>query len=409
MFHTQNDIVWYDCDMVIGIDASRAFGSAKTGTENYSYHLITSMLRLPESRPHTFVLFIRPNTIVPSEIDGYSNVFIKTVNFKYLWTQVGLAWETWRDQVHQNSGTPVLQREDTGKHKLDVLWIPAHTIPILRRPTVKTVVTIHGLEYKWLKEYKNRLQRWYLPLTTYYSAKSATQLIAVSEFTKQQLKKEVHNITKDIKVIYEGAQFATASSVQGSRKFLAKHSLEKMRYILFVGTIQPRKNLVALIQAFSKMINADPDMDYKLVIAGSVGWLAEETLRAPSEYGIQERVVFTGRVDEDELRELYQQAKLYVQPSLTEGFGLPVLEAMREGVPVISSDGGALREVVGDAGIVVPLKNGFVAKLAAEMQRLMKSPKLSQKLGEKGRVRASQFGWEIAAKKTLKLLHTTGQ
>lgn len=90
------DIVWYDCDMVIGIDSSRAFVGDKTGTENYSYHLITAILRLPESRSHTFVLFIRPNAILPQELDGYSNVIVRLVNWKYLWTQVGLAWETWK-------------------------------------------------------------------------------------------------------------------------------------------------------------------------------------------------------------------------------------------------------------------------------------------------------------------------
>lgn len=379
--------------MVIGIDASRAFGSAKTGTENYSYHLITSMLRLPESSTHIFVLFIRPNTIIPKEIDGYSNVIVKVVNFKYLWTQVGLAIETWRRVVVADF--------------LDVLWIPAHTIPVLRNPKVKTVVTIHGLEYQWLKEYKNLLQRWYLPLSTYYSAKSATQLIAVSQFTKNQLKKEVHNIPKDIKVIHEGV--VASAQRHSDIVLLQKYGLQSKKYVLFVGTIQPRKNLVALIQAFSSLIKANPDLDYKLVIAGSVGWLADEILKAPSTYEIQERVVFTGRVSEQTLNALYHQAKIYVQPSLTEGFGLPVLEAMMAGVAVISSDGGALSEVVGEAGIIVPLNNEFVNKLAKEMDRLIHDTKLCQKFIEKGKIRAMQFGWEKSAQMTLKLLLTTGR
>ncbi|MFZ2199541.1 MAG: hypothetical protein WAV40_01995, partial [Microgenomates group bacterium] len=100
--------------MIIGIDASRAFVSERTGTENYSYHLITEMLRLPSAKKHTFILFIRPNANVPSELIGYSNVIVKTISLKYLWTQLGLAWETWK------------------KPKLDVLWIPAHTLPVFR-------------------------------------------------------------------------------------------------------------------------------------------------------------------------------------------------------------------------------------------------------------------------------------
>jgi hypothetical protein len=134
--------------MVIGIDSSRAFVTDKTGTENYSYYLIKEMLRLPESRAHTFVLFTRLNSILPSEITGYSNVIVKIVRWKYLWTQVGLAWETWRKYS-------VYSIPYTVYKNLDILWIPAHTLPVLRNPKIKTVVTIHGLEYKWLPEYKN--------------------------------------------------------------------------------------------------------------------------------------------------------------------------------------------------------------------------------------------------------------
>jgi len=384
--------------MVIGIDASRAFGSGKTGTENYSYYLIKEILRLPESSEHIFVLFIRPNTVVPSEIVGYDNVIVKTIGLKYLWTQVGLAWTTWQNQEYQGRS-----------HNLEVLWIPAHTIPVWRNPKVKTVVTIHGLEYQWLKEYKNWLQRWYLPLSTYYSAKSATQLIAVSQFTKNQLKKEVHNIPKDIKVVHEGvASYEYHPKDFMSLAVLDKFGLESKKYFLFVGTIQPRKNLVALIQAFSEFVQMSPGLGYKLVIAGSVGWLADEILRAPGESGIPELVVFTGRVEDEALRVLYHQAKIYIQPSLTEGFGLPVLEAMSAMIPVVSSDGGALSEVVGEAGMVIPLNDKFVKNLADSMNSIVKDPKVGQKLVQKGKKRVTQFGWEIAAKKTLNILVATG-
>lgn len=181
--------------MIIGIDASRAFVRDKTGTETYSYHLIKSMLRLPKSRQHTFVLFIRPNAVLPKYLDVYTNVIVKEVKWKYLWTQVGLAWETWKR--HQILDTRL---------QLDILWIPAHTLPVLRRPGLKTVVTIHGLEYQWLREYKNWLQRWYLPLSTFYAAKSADKLIAVSKFTKNQLEKELHTVANKIKVIWEGVE-----------------------------------------------------------------------------------------------------------------------------------------------------------------------------------------------------------
>lgn len=386
--------------MLIGIDASRAYVSDKTGTENYSYHLINAMLRLPEAKSHIFVLFIRPNTIVPKEIVGYSNVIVKEVKFKYLWTQVGLAWETYQ------------------KLTIDVLWVPAHTLPVLRKPGLKTVVTIHGLEYQWLPEYKNWLQKWYLPLSTYYAAKHADKLIAVSQFTANQLKKELHTSSKKIKVVYEGVDFGQPE--YSENQLYLKFGVTKKQYVLFVGTIQPRKNLVALIEAFALIAKDLPGI--KLVIAGAVGWSCEEVLRAPSRCGIQEKVVFTGRVGELELSQLYQGAALYVQPSITEGFGLPVLEAMAHKVPVVSSDGGALKEVVGSAGLIVQLENPksetlnpkqtlnskiqseFVDRLADAMKQVLSSKKPQSSLISMGLKRVKSFTWEKAAKDSLEVI-----
>ena len=395
--------------MVIGIDASRAYIGDKTGTENYSYCLINALLRLPESRVHQFVLFTRPNAILPQELAGYSQVTVKVIKPRYLWTQIGLAWKTW------------------GKHKLDVLWVPAHTLPVLRNPKIQTVVTIHGLEYQWLPEYKNWLQRWYLPLSTFYAAKYADRLIAVSQFTANQLIEQLHTNKNKIKVIHEGTTSSRAESRDpstmaslGARQVgmtMKRYGLQSKKYILFVGSIQPRKNLVALIEAFSLVAKDLPDL--KLVIAGGVGWLAEEVLRAPSRFGVQEKVVFSGRVSDLELKALYLGALIYVQPSITEGFGLPVLEAMASGVPVISSDGGALKEVVGSAGLVVQLNNQvpnsnnqkneeFPKRLAEAMKQLAKD-KIRQKiLVAMGYERSKEWSWDRTAKETLKVIAGEG-
>ncbi len=372
--------------MIIGIDASRAFIDDRTGTENYSYHVITQILQLPEAKKHGFVLFTRPNAKVPSEIGGYDNVIVKNINFKYLWTQVGLAWETWK------------------KPQIDVLWIPAHTLPILRMPGIQTVVTIHGLEYQWLPEYKNILQKWYLPLSTYYAAKEADGIIAVSEFTAKQLQKETHISKKKIKVIHEGVELHTPG-VKG-----ANTPGVVGPYILFVGSVQPRKNLVALVEAFSQLrLHLRGDMSQiKLVIAGGIGWMAGDILQAPARFGVQEKVVFTGRISDLELGNLYSHALMYVQPSITEGFGLPVLEAMGHGIPVISSDGGALSEVVGSAGIIVSLNNDFVSELAKAMSKLCENSGIRTKLIAAGNKRVSELTWSQTAEKTLKFLINMG-
>ena len=117
------------------------------------------------------------------------------------------------------------------------------------------MVTIHGLEYQWLPEYKNLLQRWYLPLSTFYAAKSADTLIAVSQFTARQLQKELHTSAKKIKVIHEGVRLSSREATPAGLSVVMKNSgLQSKKYVLFVGSIQPRKNLVALIEAFSKWI-----------------------------------------------------------------------------------------------------------------------------------------------------------
>lgn len=385
--------------MLIGIDASRAFVSDKTGTENYSYHLITHLLRLPESKIHHFVLFVRPNAVLPHKILDYANVRVVRIKFRYLWTQVGLAWATWKSVEVKGE-----------RSKLDVLWIPAHTLPVLRKPGIKTVVTIHGLEYKFLKEYNNLLQRWYLPLSTYYAAWSADRLIAVSEATKRDLLAEISFDPEKISVIYEGVQ-AEERIVNSEyrEKVYTKFSIQDSKFILFVGTVQPRKNIISLIAAYARLHQAYPGLSagkagYKLVIAGGIGWDAEEVLQESVKLGIPDKVIFTGRVDDLVLQSLYLGASLYVQPSITEGFGLPVLEAMHYGVPTIVSDGGALSEVVGEAGIVVPLKPQFVKNLASAMKRVLSDPKLQKNMITRGYKNARDYSWEACAKATFPVL-----
>jgi len=371
--------------MVIGIDCSRAFVAEPTGTENYSRELVKQLLRLPASRKHEMVLFIRPRALIPGWVKQ-KGVQVQEIRMRYLWTQVGLAVVTWR------------------KPRLDVLWVPAHTLPLLRRPGLKTVVTIHGLEYRYLPQYHNLLQRWYLPLSTRYAANAATRLISVSKFTKKQLEKEFHTNSKKIKVIYEGGVKRARAKIKLSEKW---PGLFEDKYWLFVGSLQPRKNLLALIEAFSLWKKEAGRMakGVKLVIAGGRGWMTKGIYQAPEEYGVQAEVVFAGRVSEDELSGLYQQAGVYVQPSVTEGFGLPVLEAMAAQVPVVVSDGGALPELVGEEGVIVPLKPGasFAKRLAKGVGKALKNEGRSVKLRAAKR-RASEFGWEKAARETLAVL-----
>jgi glycosyltransferase involved in cell wall biosynthesis len=392
--------------MVIGIDASRAFVDKPTGTERYAYEIITRMLRLPEAREHEWVLYVRNSPLLFPSLnlrEGLGESYIKVVQIPlpYLWTQVGMAARTWIDN-------------------LDILWVPAHTLPVFRKPGIKTVVTIHGIEYEWLPAYENKLQRWYLPWSTIYAVKSATGVIAVSEFTKKQLIIRLNGDQKKIKVIKEGFDVSPSfipplKVIGGQEVILKKYGLLSKKYILFVGTVQPRKNLERLIEAFSMLCNSPlnyPSLrlregkqegyNLKLVIAGKLGWNYEGVLAAPKKFGVEDRVVISGYTDDYTRQILLNNALVYVQPSVTEGFGLPVLEAMAAGIPVVSSRGGALEEVVGDAGVLFdPFE---ISEMSHKMELVIGSHKLREELIEKGKKRVEEFGWDKAALETYKCL-----
>ncbi len=384
--------------MRIGIDASRAFGPERTGTEEYSYQMIKHLLGLPEAREHEWVLYTRHSEAEPKNPDWIlhyvqdDKVRVINIRNKYLWTQVGLAARTWVD-------------------KLDILWVPAHTLPVLRRPGLATVVTIHGIEYEWLPAYENALQRWYLPLSTKYAVLSAKKIIAVSEFTKKQLVERLGAEEKKIKVIYEGTGSFSFDSAQDqddrsrhaerseASGILKKFDLKPKRYLLFVGTVQPRKNLERLIRAFSSgSFGAPQDDKLRLVIAGKLGWNYQEVVELAKKHN----VLVTGYISETERDSLLRNALVYVQPSITEGFGLPIIEAMRAGVPVVSSNGGALPEVVGDAGLLFDPYN--IENIRTVLEKVIKDVKLQKSLIELGKKRVEEFSWQKAAMETYSYL-----
>lgn len=388
------------------MDASRAFVEKVTGTERYSREVIERLVSLPEAGEQEWVWYVRQGQ--KSKIEGVelkSKVKVVEIPMKFLWTQVGLAYRTWVD-------------------RLDVLWVPAHTLPALRKPGVKTVVTIHGIEYEWLPAYENAWQRWYLPLSTQYAVHSADRVIAVSRFTKRQLVERLGADEGKIVVIYEGAS-GNAKKKGRSDGILQRLGLEPKHYLLFVGTIQPRKNLERLVEAFAGL--GAEFSDLKLVIAGKRGWKYAEVLAAPKKFGVEARVVFAGYVSDAERQFLLQKAVVYVQPSITEGFGLPVLEAWQAEVPVVSSGGGALAEILGASGegpgggekreVSGGLERtkdgggagaGFdpydVGDMMGKLRQVLGSRKLQQQLIERGKVRLKGFDWDRTTEKTYKVI-----
>jgi len=368
--------------MLIGIDGSRALVKDKAGVENYSYELIKAMLGLKEIKKHKLRLYVRGGVKVEEE--WRKKLEVVEIKWPRLWTQGGLALECLRQPA-------------------DVLFIPAHTLPVIRRGKMKTVVTIHGLEYEYLPEYYKFPQRLYLNKSTEYAVRQADRLIAVSKWVKQELVKRLGANEKKIKVVHEGVSSRLVAvkkgrfSSQYMRQIRHKYGLKK-RYILFVGTIQPRKNIARLIEAFSRL----EDKEVQLVIGGKKGWMYEEIMKAPKKWGVEKRVRFTGRIAEADLASVYKGASLFCWPSLMEGFGLPILEAMLMGIPVITSNRGALAEIAGQAALEVEAED--VGELGKAMDLVLENQDLREGLVEKGYGRVKQFSWQKAGKETLRVL-----
>lgn len=350
--------------MHLGIDASRATVARRTGTESYALHLIRALMR--QAGPHRVTLYFR-EAPAPGLFDlGEARV----IPFPRLWTHLRLAAE-------------MAQRPP------DVLFVPAHVVPAVC--PVPAVVTVHDLGYRHFPDAHPFAQRLYLDLSTRYSARAAAHVIADSETTKRDLIRFYRTPADKITVVYPGRD-ETLQRVDPA-PVRAKYRLPES-YLLHVGTLQPRKNLIRLIEAASHQSSVIP-----LVLAGRAGWLSEEILETAR---AAPHVRLLAYVPDADLAGLYAGAAAFVFPSLYEGFGFPALEAMACGTPVICSNTSSLPEVVGEAALTVnPLD---VAALAEAIRRVLSDAELRAALIAKGSEQVKKFSWEKAARQTWAVL-----
>ena len=355
--------------MIIGFDASRAQIAKRSGVENYTLNLLRELLKVDQN--NFYRLYVQPqaSSFFSSLESRASNFELRTISWPRLWTQAGLALECLLNPP-------------------DLLFVPAHTIPLIRRPGLKTVVTIHDVGFQeFLEQYQSRWWRLYGGRISNFAARTATHVIAVSQSTKRDLIEKLGVASEKITVVHEG--------VDHSR--FAPNPKTDDDYLLFVGTVQPRKNLVRLIEAFSILNSQFSTLN--LVIAGKEGWLTEEIYAAPKKFGVEDKVKFLGYVPTDEIVSLMRGARALVFPSLYEGFGLPVLEALVCGCPVVTSNVSSLPEVAGEAGILVdPYDTEEIARGIKKVLELSEEER--QDLIREGLKQAQKFSWEKAARET---------
>lgn len=369
-------------DMLIGIDASRSFRDLRTGTERYSLEITRHLLALPQAAKHQWLLY---TDVDPDQHPGELFTVPPFASIQYL--SCGPMW------THRCLGR-VLCRDNP-----DVFFVPAHVVP-LRLPASRlppSVVTIHDVGYRYFPESYGRFQRWYLEWSTRWSIYASSQVIAISQSTARDLSKFYGTSSNRLTVIYEGPP-TLEQGVGDGQSNMRRFGLERP-YGLFVGTLQPRKNLVRLLQAYARIYDRQrPEWD--LVLVGARGWLSSE-IEALAER-LAGAVHMLGYVDDALLPALISGASFFCFPSLFEGFGLPILEAQHYGVPVMTSNNSSLPEVAGEAAILVdPLD---VEAIADAMLRLSQDEELRQSLIAAGYENVKRFSWQKAAQETFTVL-----
>lgn len=365
--------------MIIGIDASRAAYPQRTGTENYSLFLIRALVDLDTE--HRFRLYF--NLAPQDGLFAAERAELRTIPFPRLWTHVRLSLEM-------------------ATCRPDVLFVPAHVLPLIHPQN--SVVTVHDLGYICYPEAHTSWDRRYLRWATQYNARCARCVIADSQATKRDLVEYCGTAADKIQVIYPGYDraFAAVHDLSCLEAVRRRYGLPDA-YAIHVGTLHPRKNLTTLLDAFA--VVAPQHGDLHLALVGKRGWLYEPLFAQVQRLGLEDRVHFTGYVPHDELPALLTAARLFLLPSLYEGFGLPVLEAMACGTPVICSNVSSLPEVVGDAAILVDPRD--LSAWIEALERVLDDERLRATLARKGLRQVARFSWEQCAEQTLAVLEAS--
>lgn len=287
------------------------------------------------------------------------------------------------------------------KEKVDI----THFFNFIVPPKVegKVINTIHDLTFKFYPETMDERNLKRIRQDIDYSIERSDIITTVSECSKWDIVKELRVPQECVKVIYPGVDYKSYSrKCSSAEKRLVKEKYKLPEgYILYMGTLEPRKNILGLVEAFARLKKEEGLEDIKLVLAGKKGWLYESIFKRINELNLEDEVIFTGYVDEKDKVVIYQLAKCFVFPSLYEGFGIPILEAMAASVPVVTANVSSLPEVAGEAALLTsPLDN---VKMAECIFKVLTDEMLSENLIAKGLKQVQKYTWDESADKLYRL------
>jgi glycosyltransferase involved in cell wall biosynthesis len=337
----------------------------RVGSAEVCFELLKELEKLDKKNEYKIFLPGNPTSDLPKERKNWSYEMVPS---KRLWTLFSL-------------------RKAVNRVQLDLFFNPTHYSPLFLN--CPQVIAVLDISYKYFPGLFEKKDLYKLKLWGGMSLRSAKGIITISNSSKDDIIKEYRIPAERISVVHLGIRDISASKMTKEELF-KKYSVDSP-YLLFVGTIQPRKNIKRLIEAFTLLANDS----LELVIVGKKGWNYEDILAFPKKLGVEGRVIFLHSVADSELPLFYKNAEVFVLPSLYEGFGLPVLEAMKYGCPVITSNVSSLPEAGGDAAEYIdPESSGDIA---SKIEKVLNDKKLRDRMIEKGREQVKKFSWEKAA------------
>ncbi|MCA9371371.1 glycosyltransferase family 4 protein [Candidatus Woesebacteria bacterium] len=363
--------------MIIGIDGNEANVNQRVGVSVYTYQLL-SHFQKKANKNLAFRVYLRkkPLSDMPQQTEHFTYCIIPG---RFAWSRIHFSLHLFKEQLSQSLP--------------DIFFAPAHYSPLYC--PIPLVVTIHDLSFfpfpdEFLKKDLYKLKKW-----TEISVRKAQKIITVSKATKKDVMRYYEVENSKIEVVYNGFQQKKAE--KSKNDVLKEYRLKKNNYIFYLGTVQPRKNILTLIRAIDELRKTHPEM--KLVVAGKKGWKYDEIY---AEMDKRDYVVATGYETWEAICSLYQSAFCFVLPSLYEGFGIPILEAMSCGAPVIASQTSSLPEIGGNACLYFDPTDHM--QLVEELEELYDNDALRSRLIAQGKKRVQEFSWQKSAQQTLDLL-----
>ena len=365
--------------MQIGIITSSMDGN-RAGIGSYTYNLVKNLLKTDKKNDYTLIHKYRSNNPI------YRDANEIIISYPEI-------------PLRETLGNNILLPLKLKHYKLDLIHDPSQISPFMFNPAPTKVLTIHDLTPVIFPEAHGKIHAFLQNNVFPRTLKHVNSIITISNSTKNDIIRYFKITETKIKVIYNGVDDRFKVLHEDEIKSVKEEYGIKHPFILFVGTLEPRKNIPTLLKAFYLL--KKKNIPHKLVIVGGKGWKYDSVYETIKSLNLQKKVIFTGYVPDEDLPKLYNAADLFVYPSLYEGFGLPPLEAMACGTPVITSNTSSLPEVVGDAGILV---NPFsVEEIAGAMESILKNKSLREQMIKRGLKRSQMFSWEKCAKEVVKI------